>query len=668
MTQKTFYTTTPIYYVNDQPHIGHVYTTTLADVLARHHRMRGSDTFFLTGTDEHATKVVDAAAENKLSTQAWADQNAQAFRETFARLGISNDDFIRTTEDRHKSRVVKYVQALLDSGDVYKGLYEGWYDAGQEEYVPDLKAKEQEFKSAINGKPLIQKKEENYFFRLSAYKDELTKLINEGVFRVAPDARKNEILGRLKTARDVPLSRTGLVDWGIKVPGDAKHSIYVWIDALLNYLTAIDTDERRKYWPADVQFVGKDILWFHAAIWPGLLLALKKIKGKAYDWVELPRVLYAHSFWIREGRKMSKSLGNFVDLDELDEYVETFGLDGLRWFLVTQGPLGTNDGDFARERFVDVYNADLANTLGNCASRVATMTHRSFEGTVPAAGPEVEGASELQAAVEAAFAKSQEAVDAIAIDKSAAAGLEIVRAVDGFIEKTQPFRLAKDESKLPELGTILYHCVEALRVASLILWPVIPTKIEAFWEATGQAYAARIRAGGGEIRSWAAWGGSREGAPFEKVNLFPRFREPKVPGEPKKPKKGGGEPKKPKKAPKPKAPPPGPKDEITYEEFCALDIRIARVEAAIAVPKADKLLQLTLRLDDGDTRTVLSGIREWYQPEEMVGKQVVYLANLAPRKIRGVVSQGMVLMGNDVGNAAVLLQPVKELPDGAKVS
>lgn len=661
MTDNTFYTSTPIYYVNDQPHIGHVYTTTLADVLARHHRLRGRDTFFLTGTDEHATKVVDAAQERGLSTQDWADQNAMAFRETFARLGISNSDFIRTTEDRHKSRVVTYVKALLDSGDVYKGVYEGWYDAGQEEYVPDLKAKEQEFKSEINGKPLIQKKEENYFFKLSAYSAELSQLIQDDVFRVAPEARKNEILGRLKTARDVPLSRTGLVDWGIKVPGDDEHSIYVWIDALLNYLTTIDTDERRKYWPADVQFVGKDILWFHAAIWPALLLAIKKVKG--YEWVDLPRVLYAHSFWIREGRKMSKTLKNFVDLEELDQYVETFGLDGLRWFLVTQGPLGANDSDFARERFVDVYNADLANTFGNCASRVATMTHRSFAGVLPASGPEVEGAEELRAAVADCFAKSQAAVDAIALDVAAAAGIEIVRAVDGFIEKTQPFRLAKDESKLPELGTILYHCAEALRVSSLILWPVIPTKMEEFWEATGQAYAQRIRAGGGEIKSWVQWGGSREGAPFEKVNLFPRFKEPKPPQEAK-PKAE----KKQKKAPKPKAPPPGPKDEISYEEFCALDIRIARVEAAIAVPKADKLLQLTLSIGEGETRTVLSGIRDWYQPEQMVGRQVVYLANLAPRKIRGVVSQGMVLAANGEGNAAVLLKALKELPDGAKVS
>lgn len=662
MTQrKTFYTTTPIYYVNDQPHLGHVYTTTLADVLARYHRLSGEDTFFLTGTDEHATKVVDAAAERGLTPLAWADQNARAFQETFARLGISNDDFIRTTEPRHKERVVTYVQALLDSGDVYLGDYQGWYDAGQEEYVPDLKAKEQEFKSAINGKPLIQKSEKNYFFRLSAYSAELAQLIRDDVFRVQPEARKNEILGRLKEARDVPLSRTGVSGWGIPVPGDEEHTIYVWIDALLNYLTTVDTDERRRYWAPDVQFVGKDILWFHAGIWPALLMALKKVP--AFSWVELPRVLYAHSFWIREGRKMSKSLGNFVDLAELDAYVAEFSLDGLRWFLVTQGPLGTNDGDFARSRFIEIYNADLANTLGNCASRVATMTQRSCGGKIPAAGPEVTGSAELRSAVEASVAKAKAAVAVVALDTAAAAGLEIVRAVDGFIEKTQPFKLAKDESRAAELSTILYHCAESLRIASVILWPVLPEKIESFWGALELDYAARIAAGEADIVAWTAWGGLAAGQALGKVSLFPRYKEVKEATPP--PAKA---PKKEKASPAPKAPPPGPKEELSYEEFCALDLRIARVETAVAVPKADKLLQMTLRLADGETRTVLSGIREWYQPEDMIGRQVVYLANLAPRKIRGIMSQGMVLAGNDVGNAAVLLQPIRELPDGARIS
>jgi methionyl-tRNA synthetase len=671
---KTFYVTTPIYYVNDRPHIGHVYTTTLADVLARYHRLAGAPTFFLTGTDEHAAKVVDAAAERGLSTQEWADQNALAFRETFAELGIANDDFIRTTEDRHKERVLAYVKCLLDSGDVYLGEYEGWYDAGQEEYVPDKKAKELDYLSPINKKPLVQKKEKNYFFRITAYAEELIGLIERDEFRVVPKARKNEILARLRGSpanpakgieadplRDIPISRTGGGEWGIKVPGDAEHTIYVWIDALLNYLTTVDTDERRAAcWPADVQFIGKDILWFHAGIWPALLLALKKHSD--YTWVDLPRVLYAHSFWTSEGTKMSKSLGNFIDLAKLREYAETFGLDGLRYFLVTQGPLGTTDGDFSHDRFVDVYNAHLANTVGNCQSRVATMTQRSFGGKLPAAADEVAGAAELRAAAEAAVAKVHAAVDTVALDDAAAAALELVRAIDGFIESTKPFKLAKDESKRGQVATILYHCAEALRIAGTLLWPVIPTKAGELLASLGRAddVAQLADRGLGQLEAWSAWGGLQEGSEIQKAALFPRYRPPKAEKKPQE--------KKAKKPKKPKAPPPGPKDEITYEEFANLDIRIARVVSAEAVPKADRLLHLKLQLADGELREVLSGIREWYEPETLVGRQVVYLANLAPRKIRGIVSQGMVLAANDVGNSAVLLQAERELPDGAKVT
>ncbi|MGE0706787.1 MAG: methionine--tRNA ligase [Planctomycetota bacterium] len=674
----TFYVTTPIYYVNDRPHIGHVYTTTLADVLARHHRLRGEPAFFLTGTDEHATKVVDSAREHGVTTQEWADKNAQAFRDAFTEFGIDNDDFIRTTEERHKSRVLAYVGALLQSGDVYLGEYEGWYDAGQEEYVPDKKAKDQDFKSAINKKPLVRKKERNYFFKLTAYAEELIGRIERDEFRVVPEARKNEILARLRgTAddplRDVVISRTGVTGWGIGVPGDPEHTIYVWIDALLNYLTTVDTPERRAAgcWPADVQFVGKDILWFHAGIWPALLLALQKVEG--YGWVELPRVLYAHSFWTSEGQKMSKSLGNFVDLEKLREYASAFGLDALRYFLLTQGPLGTTDGDFSHERFVDVYNAHLANTLGNCVSRVATMTQRTFGGKLPAPGPEVEGAPELRAAAARAVEAVRVAVDEVALDDAVEAALALVREVDGFIERTQPFKLAKDEARRPEVATVLYHCAEALRIASLLLWPVLPGKVSELWAALGQgAYTAALAdRGGGKLDEWSAWGGLAEGTAIEKAALFPRYQPPKVEGAPPKAKEPKAkEPNEPKaKEPKPApAPAPGPKAEISYEEFAALDLRVARVLEAAAVPKADKLLQLTLQLADGETRTVLSGIRAWYEPEALVGRQVIYLANLAPRKIRGVVSQGMVLAANDADGSAVLLQAERGVPDGSKVS
>ena len=334
-----FYVTTPIYYVNDRPHIGHVYTTTIADILARYHRACGDEVFFLTGTDEHAAKVVDAAAERKLTPQQWADQNAKEFQDTFARLGISNDDFIRTTQERHKSKVQQYVGELMQTGDVYLGEYEGWYDVGQEEYVPDNKAKEYEFKSPVNGRPLERKTEKNYFFRLSRYADALLKLMTEHPEFVQPDERRNEMVNRIREGlNDVPISRISAGGWGIQVPGDNQHVIYVWIDALINYLSTVDTDDRRHWWPADVHLVGKDILWFHAVIWPALLLALKR---------PLPRQVYAHGLWKSEGQKMSKSLGNFVDLEKIDQYVATFGLDAFRYFLASNGPMGVNDSDFA---------------------------------------------------------------------------------------------------------------------------------------------------------------------------------------------------------------------------------------------------------------------------------------------------------------------------------
>ncbi len=543
----SFYITTPIYYVNDRPHIGHVYTTTIADVIARYHRLRGDDVFFLTGTDEHAAKVVDAAAERGISTQDWADRNAGEFESTFQRLGMSNDDFIRTSQDRHKERVQKYVKALLKSGDVYLGDYEGWYDAGQEEYVPENKAKEQDYKSAISGRPLVRKTEKNYFFKLSAYREPLLKLLEQGesvdgcAFDVQPNARKNEIIERIRTAEDVPISRdvagAGLGDWCITVPGDDTHAIYVWIDALFNYLTTVDTDERRHYWPANVHLIAKDILWFHAAIWPAMLLALKKQPG--YDWVQLPGVLYSHSFWISEGKKMSKSEGNFIDLEKIDQYVETFSLDALRWFLATQGPMGTTDSDFAEARFIEVYNSELANTLGNCLSRVCNMTNRYFEGQLPAGGQEIDDVllnqdSDAQAKLVTldrvapnTHSNTADSARLLALATYASHALSLVQQIDLYIEVTQPFKRAKDESKRDEVATILYNCAEALRIASILLWPFMPTKAEEIWRRLGCGYAEQMAANGGRgmLDEWVLWGQLKPGTPIAQGDpLFPRYQ------------------------------------------------------------------------------------------------------------------------------------------------
>ena len=368
---EKFYITTPIYYVNARPHIGHVYTTTLADIIARYHRLKGDDVFFLTGTDEHGKKVADSAKEQGVSPQAFVDEIAGEFKQTFERMGFTHNDFIRTTEPRHEKLVQAYVQQLIDSGDVYLGEYEGWYDEGQEEYVTETNAKASDYKSPVSGRPLVRVKEKNYFFRLSKYEDAVRQHIEEHPEFIQPDARRNEVLGRIRDGlNDVAISRS-TEPWGVPMPGDPDHSIYVWIDALFNYVTAINDDDRRHYWPCDVHLIGKEILWFHAVIWPAMLIALGR---------PLYHRLYAHSFWISEGQKMSKTLGNFIDLEKLDQYIDEFGLDALRYYLATQGPMGASDADFAHAKFVEVYNADLANTFGNSCSRVANMIGKYFSG------------------------------------------------------------------------------------------------------------------------------------------------------------------------------------------------------------------------------------------------------------------------------------------------
>ncbi|MEX2218174.1 MAG: methionine--tRNA ligase [Phycisphaerales bacterium] len=509
-----YYITTPIYYVNDRPHIGHCYTTLLADVAARFQRLiRGeappasgtgvppvSSVFLLTGTDEHADKVVTSARDHGVTPQAWADRNAAEFRAAFELMGCEFDDFIRTTEPRHKDRVPGYIERLQKSGAVYKGEYTGWYDLNQEEYVTETAAKEAGFKSAVSGKPLVKRTEPCYFLKLSQFGARLTEHIEKNPTFIQPDARRNETLGRIRGGlQDVPISRPVTDDaatqWGVRMPGDPSHRIYVWIDALFNYLTVVDTPERRAWWPPAVQVLGKDILWFHAVIWPAMLMAMGE---------PLPQRIYAHGWWISEGRKMSKSLGNFIEIEQLRAYAGRYGLDALRWYLVTQGPLGANDADFAHAKFVEVYNADLANGIGNSASRVSNMIAKYFDGKVPpfpgggAPRSGAEGATAPTASANssplpdfpsltrrAAEAALTEAGD---FDLIAAShhGIEIVRAVDGYINQTEPFKLAKRVETEPgakdQLAGILYTCAEALRIASLFFSPTMPARMADLWK------------------------------------------------------------------------------------------------------------------------------------------------------------------------------------------
>lgn len=509
------YITTPIYYVNDRPHIGHCYSTLLADVLARAQRLRGRDTFFLTGTDEHADRVATTAAERGLTPIQWADRNAGEFERAFGVMDFSHDDFVRTTQERHKKKVHEYISRLIDAGAVEIGDYVGWYDTSQDEYVTESTAREHEYKSPVTGKPLEKRTEQNYFFRLSRFQERLLAHIEANPGFIRPEARRNEVLGRIRTGlQDVPVSRAIDPDdpasaWGIRMPGDERHRVYVWIDALFNYISVVDTPERRKYWPASAHVLGKDILWFHAVIWPCMLMAMDE---------ELPGTIYAHGWWIREGRKMSKSLGNFLDLPTLLAYSERYSLDGLRWFLATQGPAGANDADFAHAKFVEVFNADLANGVGNATSRVGNMIVKYFDGACPDAGGATSHAGhDWPSIAREAVEKWEEAVERCDVPGALAPAAELVRRVDGYINVTEPFRMAKDESKRGELAVVLYHCAEALRIAALLMSPAMPAKM---LDALGRLGGAP---GGESFESLMRWGGLKAGATVVKGDpLFQR--------------------------------------------------------------------------------------------------------------------------------------------------
>ena len=524
MSQAT-YITTPIYYVNDKPHIGHAYTTTICDIYARFMRFAGRDVFFLTGTDEHGLKVEKSAAARGISPQALADENAAEFRRVMTMLGLTFDDFIRTTDADHVRQVQAFVTRLMEAGAVYLGEFEGWYDEGQEEYHTENRARELDYKSPVTGKPLVRAREKNYYFRLSAFQERLEKLFEAQPEFVRPPARRNEVLGRLREGlADVPISRTNFT-WGVAMPNDPEHVIYVWIDALMNYATALGLGDpsseryaaRSQYWPPDYHVIGKEILWFHAVIWPAILMALD---------LPLPRCVYAHSFWIREGRKMSKDLGNFIDLATIEQYIERYGLDAWRYYMVMQGPLGATDADFADSHFHEVYNTDLVNTVGNCSSRVSAMIGKYFDGALPGETPGgtrlVVADHDWPAICAEAVSVATAAAECLDLPGLIAAAVGLIRRVDAFINRTEPYKIAKDDARRDELGAILYQCAEAIRISSLLLWPVMPDKSRALWEALG----LQIDPTAGTLHALAEWGGLAEGQHVQKTALFPRVERP----------------------------------------------------------------------------------------------------------------------------------------------
>lgn len=526
-TDTTRCITTPIFYVNDRPHIGHLYTSTVCDVYARFARLSGREMFFLSGTDEHGVKVEKAAQARGITPKALADENSAEFRNALADFAITNDHFIRTTDPEHERQVQAFVAQLVKRGDIYLGEFEGWYDEGQEEYHTETKAKELGYVSPVSKKPLTRAKENNFYFRLSRFQKPLEAHFAANPKFVLPEARRNEVLGRLRDGlQDVPISRTNFT-WGIPMPNDPKHVIYVWIDALFNYITALGLGEPpgnplreqlQHFWPATYHVIGKEILWFHAVIWPAILMALD---------LPLPRCVYAHSFWISEGQKMSKSLGNFIDLAAINRYVSTYGLDAWRWYMITQGPLGATDANFSAQHFHEMYHADLVNTVGNCASRVTAMIGKYFDGVIPLAPGSAEGSAragiDLPKSAAEAVARCTAAMDSFDLSTAAAEAIGLLRKVDAFINATEPFKVAKDPARKDELATILYQCAESVRIASLLLEPILITKMQEFWCAVSVPSASGGGGGFLPLAEAAKWGGLKPGTKVQKVALYPRI-------------------------------------------------------------------------------------------------------------------------------------------------
>ena len=470
MTDKRFYITTPIYYPNGEPHLGHVYTTTCADVAARWHRLLGEDVRFLTGTDEHGIKMVKTAYEQEVTPLELATKNATVFRETWREFGITNDDFIRTSSERHKLGCQEIVRRMLATGDIYLGHYEGWYDEGQEAFITETEAKAAEYKSAISGRPLVRYKEPGYFFKLTKYVDQVINAIAQDQVEIRPQSRKNEILSKLKGwDQDLSISRASLT-WGIPMPNDPSHVLYVWIDALSNYVTALDWpvgDGKlfEKYWPADAHLIGKEILWFHAFYWPAMLIALGE---------PLPRKLFAHGWWTSDGKKMSKTLGNFVDLEKLRTLSAIYGNDALRFYFLRAAPFG-NDLDFSEPELKTAY-LELGNVLGNLLNRTLNMIAKYRDGIVPdvsEAGPEDEA---VKAAIAGLPTKLATAYDDFVLQDCVTLPLEVARAANMYIDQTRPFSLAKDPTKAARLDTVLNLIANATRVALVGLLPVLPEK------------------------------------------------------------------------------------------------------------------------------------------------------------------------------------------------
>ncbi len=647
MDKKSFYISTPIYYPSDRLHIGHAYCTTVADTIARYKRLAGFDVFFLTGSDEHGQKIQRKAQESNITPIQYVDKIVASFKQLWQKLNISNDDFIRTTEVRHREVVQAVFQKIYDQGDIYKASYEGWYCTPCETFW--LERQLTDGKCPDCGRPVELLAEESYFFRMSKYQDRLLAFIEENPDFIQPVSRRNEMINFIKGGlEDLCVSRTTF-DWGIPVPFDTKHVVYVWFDALTNYITAAgylhDRNKFAKYWPADIHLVGKEIVRFHSIIWPIILMALG---------VDLPGKVYGHGWLVVEGDKMSKSKGNVIDPLAL---IDEFGPDAIRYFLLREITLGM-DGNFSRDALINRINADLANDLGNLLHRTLSMVGRFNNSVIEAAGDSEAIDEELVKLARNTAAAYETLMERMDINAAIKEIWLLISRANKYIDETAPWALAKDPAKKARLNTVLYNLAETLRIVAVLIFPFMPVTAPKIWMQLGlDGDFTNVR-----LEDAQGWGRLAAGTKVAKPEpIFPRIEEKteeKIVDTNPPAANAQAEAKVEAKAEASDI------SEITIDEFAKMDLRVAKVLAAEKVKKADKLLMLTVDLGN-EQRTIISGIAKHYTPEELVGKNVVMIVNLKPAKIRGIESRGMVLAASCDEKLTVVTAP--DMPPGSKV-